>query len=110
MRSEFYHLRRTTIKDLTAYCGFLIGFLGSAPIAWQFLRDEVDRGGIVLGLWYFFGLVSIAGLTGGAIGLVVGFGLGWIWERYHRWRRGSHDSAGLVTPPKQEIPSLRRIK
>lgn len=87
MISEFYYLRRTAIKDLAAYCGFLIGFLGSAPFAWNFLSDQLETGGIVRGLWYFFGVVSVAGLACGAIGLFAGFGVGWLWERYHRWRR-----------------------
>lgn len=113
MRSEFYQLRRTTIKDLTAYLGFLVGFLGAAPIAWQFLSDEVDRGGIVRGLWYFFALVSVAGVSFGAVGLVVGFALGWLWERYHRWRRAKHDTTHPVidlAATKDEVRTLRRIK
>lgn len=87
MLSEFYHLRRTTIKDLAAYCGFLIGFLGSAPFAWPQLGAEIDRGNFVLGLWYFFGLVAVAAVSMGIVGLGAGFVIGWLWERFHRQRR-----------------------
>ena len=41
MQSEYYHLRRTAIKDLAAYCGFLLGFLGSAPLAWELLASQL---------------------------------------------------------------------
>ena len=88
MLSEFYQLRRTAIKDLAAYCGFLIGLIGSAPFAWPVLTAEIDRGNFVLGLWYFFGLVSLAAVSMGIVGLGTGFILGWVWERYHRYKRG----------------------
>ena len=102
MLSEFYQLRRTTIKDLAAYCGFLIGFIGSAPFAWPRLTAEIDRGNFVLGLWYFFGFVSLAALSTGSVGLGVGFVLGWLWERYHRYRRARRSSG--IAPP-QPIPA-----
>lgn len=103
MLSEFYHLRRTTIKDLAAYCGFLIGFLGSAPFAWPQLTAEIDRGNFVLGLWYFFGLVAVAAVSMGIVGLGAGFVIGWLWERYHRYRRGRRlENAG--SPPSAPIP------
>jgi len=103
MLSEFYHLRRTTIKDLAAYCGFLIGFLGSAPFAWPQLTAEIDRGNLVLGLWYFFGLVAVAAVSMGMVGLGAGSVIGWLWERYHRYRRGRRlDNAG--TSPSAPVP------
>jgi len=106
--SEFYQLRRTTIKDLAAYCGFLIGFIGSAPFAWPRLTAEIDRGNFVLGLWYFFGLVSVAAIATGILGLAAGFVIGWLWERYHRYMRarrsttksgGETKSAPRIVPP-----------
>ena len=66
MQSEYYHLRRTAIKDLAAYCGFLLGFLGSAPFAWQLLVDQLDAGSFARGLWYFFGIVTAA-VVGSAV-------------------------------------------
>src|SRR6478672_6458113 len=100
MLSEFYQLRRTTIKDLAAYCGFLIGFLGSAPLAWPQLTAQVDRGNLVLGLWYFFGLVAVAAVAMGIVGLGAGFVIGWLWERYHRYRRGrTLESVGAPAAP-----------
>jgi hypothetical protein len=114
--SEFYQLRRTTIKDLAAYCGFLIGFLGAAPFAWPRLTAEIDRGNFVLGLWYFFGLVAVAAVMMGIAGLGVGFVIGSLWERYHRYRRGrrlegadASPSAPVHIEPSLDSPRLQLI-
>jgi hypothetical protein len=80
-------LRRTAIKDLAAYCGFLVGFLGSAPFAWQQLAAQLEAGNFSRGLWYFLLFVSAAGVFAGTAGLGVGFVIGWAWEQYHRRRR-----------------------
>lgn len=101
--SEFYHLRRTSIKDLAAYCGFLIGFLGSAPVAWQYLAAEIDGDDFVRGLWYFFGFVIGAALITGFIGLAAGTMIGWSWEQYHRNRRRRR-SRQRVPMPVQHPP------
>lgn len=90
MQSEYYHLRRTAIKDLAAYCGFLLGFLGSAPFAWELLADQLDAGSFARGLWYFFGIVTAAGIFAGIGGLGIGFVIGLSWEQIHRFRRNKH--------------------
>ncbi|HUQ47181.1 MAG TPA: hypothetical protein VM053_02930 [Gemmatimonadaceae bacterium] len=90
MQSEYYHLRRTAIKDLAAYCGFLMGFLGSAPFAWELLADQLDAGSFARGLWYFFGIVTAAGIFAGIAGLGIGFVIGLSWEQIHRFRRNKH--------------------
>lgn len=87
MKSEYYHLRRTAIKDLAAYCGFLLGFLGSAPYAWELLASQLDAGNFARGLWYFFGIVMAAGIFAGIAGLGIGFVIGVTWEQLHRFRR-----------------------
>jgi hypothetical protein len=87
MQSEFYKLRRTAIKDLSAYCGFLLGFLGSAPLAWELLAGQLGEGKFARGLWYFFGIVTGAGIFSGIAGLGVGFVVGLSWEQIHRYRR-----------------------
>jgi hypothetical protein len=98
MISEYYSLRRTSIKDLAAYCGFLVGFLGAAPLAWPRLTAEIDGGNFVLGLWYFFGIVAIAAVSTGLLGLGVGFVIGSLWERYHRYRRARRSRSNPQTP------------
>src|SRR5215217_3435222 len=85
--SEFYQLRRTTIKDLAAYIGFLTGFIGAAPFAWSLLSDQLASGAFVRGLWYFFGIVIAAGIFAGVAGLGIGFVGGMLWEQFHRSRR-----------------------
>jgi len=87
MQSEYYQLRRTAIKDLAAYCGFLLGFLGSAPFAWELLASQLDAGNFARGLWYFFGMVIAAGIFAGIAGLGIGFVVGLSWEQFHRFRR-----------------------
>jgi hypothetical protein len=116
MISEYYSLRRTSIKDLAGYCGFLVGFLGAAPLAWPRLTAEIDRGNLVLGLWYFFGLIAIAAVCTGAIGLGVGFAIGWAWERYHRYRRARRDRNNPaaqqsipVVPSTNDTPRLHLV-
>ncbi len=87
MISEFYQLRRTAIKDIAAYLGFLVGFIGSAPFAWGLLAVQLDAGRFARGLWYFFGIVTTAGIFAGIAGLGVGTAAGLVWEQIHRYRR-----------------------
>ena len=87
MISEFYHLRRTAIKDIAGYLGFLTGFIGSAPLAWGLLASQLESGTFVRGLWYFFGIVIAAGIFSGIAGLGIGYAGGLAWEQIHRHRR-----------------------
>lgn len=92
MISEFYRLRRTAIKDVVAYLSFLVGFIGSAPFAWGLLAVQLEDGRFARGLWYFFGIVTAAGIFAGVAGLGAGVALGIIWEQVHRYRRRSRAS------------------
>lgn len=95
--SEFYQLRRTTIKDLAAYIGFLAGFIGAAPFAWSLLSDQLASGAFVRGLWYFFGIVVAAGIFAGIAGLGLGYVGGVLWEQLHRHRRSEKLKAKGMT-------------
>lgn len=103
--SEFYHLRRTAIKDLVAYVGFLAGFIGAAPFAWGFLANQLESGTFVRGLWYFFGIVLASGIVTGIVGLGIGYLVGLTWERIHRYRRRDR----LAKKPDMEPPRLRLV-
>ena len=96
MLSEFYHLRRTAIKDVFAYLGFLAGFIGAAPFAWTLLGDQLASGAFVKGLWYFFGIVVAAGIFTGVVGLGLGVVAGILWESFHRHRRKEHVEPSTV--------------
>lgn len=98
MISEFYQLRRTAIKDIAAYLGFLVGFIGSAPFAWGLLAVQLDGGRFARGLWYFFGIVTTAGIFAGIAGLGVGIAAGLVWEQIHRYRRSGRRPAGGSVP------------
>lgn len=97
MISEFYQLRRTAIKDIAAYLGFLVGFIGSAPFAWGLLASQLDAGKFARGLWYFFGIVTTAGIFAGTAGLGVGIAAGLLWEQLHRYRRSTKSVVVPVT-------------
>jgi ribosomal protein S18 acetylase RimI-like enzyme len=82
--SEFYTARRNAITDLSAFFGFLIGFVGSAPFAYPFIRVGFETAQIVRGFAFFIGATMGAGVVVAIAGLVVGRGIGWFWERGHR--------------------------
>ncbi|HZK78147.1 MAG TPA: hypothetical protein VFC35_04505 [Gemmatimonadaceae bacterium] len=108
MQSEYYHLRRTAIKDLAAYCGFLLGFLGSAPFAWEQLASQLDEGKFARGLWYFFGIVTAAGIFAGIAGLGIGFVVGLSWEQIHRFRRNEHAKKKAKLDAAKDSPAAER--
>jgi GNAT superfamily N-acetyltransferase len=85
--SDFYTGRRLTIKGVGAYAGFLIGFFGEAPFAWNELTLSLngrpfDRAVLRFGL-----MILGAGLACGAVGNFVGGISGRVWEATHRRRR-----------------------
>jgi ribosomal protein S18 acetylase RimI-like enzyme len=82
--SEFYSLRRDAITDLSALFGFLVGFVGAAPFAYDFLRVGFQTSEIVKGFAYFITITMGAGVLCAIAGLGVGRGLGWFWEQGHR--------------------------
>jgi hypothetical protein len=51
------------------------------------LASQLESGTFVRGLWYFFGVVTAAGIFGGIAGLGLGFVGGSLWEQFHRHRR-----------------------
>ena len=82
--SEFYSLRRNAITDLSAFFGFLAGFLGSTPIAWPYLQVGFQTQEIVKGFAWFIVITFGAGLALGIVGLGVGRIIGSVWEGGHR--------------------------
>ena len=82
--SEFYSLRRNAITDLSAFFGFLAGFLGSTPIAWPYLQVGFQTQEIVKGFAWFIGITFGAGVALGIVGLGVGRIIGSVWEGGHR--------------------------
>ncbi len=82
--SEFYALRRNAITDLSAFFGFLIGFLGSSPIAWPYLQVGFQTQEIVKGFAWFIGITFGSGVALGVVGLGVGRLLGSAWEGGHK--------------------------
>ena len=82
--SEFYSLRRNAITDISAFFGFVIGFLGSSPIAYPYLQVGFQTQEIVKGFAWFIGITFGSGVLLGIAGLGVGRALGWFWEGSHK--------------------------
>jgi predicted N-acetyltransferase YhbS len=82
--SEFYSLRRNAITDLSAFFGFLAGFLGSTPIAWPYLQVGFQTQEIVKGFAWFIAITFGSGVALGIVGLGAGRILGSLWEGGHR--------------------------
>lgn len=111
--SEFYSLRRNAITDLSAFFGFLIGFLGSSPLAWPYLQVGFQSQEIVRGFAWFIGITFGSGVALGIIGLGVGRLLGSVWEGGHKVMRRArgHEFAVAGSPsptafPDQAVRSL----
>ncbi len=86
--SEFYTLRRTSIKDGVALVAFIAGWFAAAPYAWPYISRGFDDGGNAAhGVFVFLVIVFVAGVISGALGLLLGSAIGSVWERYHRIRR-----------------------
>lgn len=98
--SEFYVLRRHAITDLSAFFGFLIGFLGSSPIAWPYLQVGFQTQEIVKGFAWFIGITFGSGVALGIVGMGVGRLLGSLWEGGHRvMRRARGQEFALAAGP-----------
>src|SRR5687768_17919319 len=82
--SEFYSLRRNAITDLSAFFGFLVGFVGSTPIAWPYLQVGFETQQIVKGFAWFIAITFGVGVALGIVGLAVGRMIGSVWEGGHR--------------------------
>lgn len=113
--SEFYSLRRNAITDLSGFFGFLIGFLGSSPIAWPYLQVGFQTQEIVKGFTWFIVITFGSGVALAVVGLGVGRGIGWLWESSHKVvRRARGQELALAgTPrglrtPETMVPAIPR--
>jgi ribosomal protein S18 acetylase RimI-like enzyme len=105
--SEFYALRRNAITDISAFFGFLAGFLGSSPIAWPYLQVGFQTQEIVKGFAWFIGITFGAGVVVGILGLGVGRAIGWLWENSHKVvRRAKGQELALAGGPLVMAPSI----
>lgn len=69
---------------MSAFFGFLIGFLGSSPIAWPYLQVGFQTQEIVKGFTWFIVIIFGSGVALGILGLGVGRLIGGLWEGGHR--------------------------
>ncbi|HKS04969.1 MAG TPA: GNAT family N-acetyltransferase [Gemmatimonadaceae bacterium] len=106
--SEFYALRRSTIKDTTALILFVFGWLGSAPFAWPYITAGFESGDPTAGVFRFAVVVFGAGIGCGLAGLGLGSVGGWMWERSHRRWRVAHPHAEQAAPQWDSVERERR--
>jgi GNAT superfamily N-acetyltransferase len=101
--SEFYRSRRSHITDLTGLIFFVVGWLGSAPFAWPYIKSGFDSGNPTVGIFRFAVVVFGAGIGLGLFGLVAGAVGGRVWEALHRGRRSRVDELRPNTIPGAKI-------
>src|SRR5262245_60822055 len=106
--SEFYSLRRTSIKDTTAFLAFVIAWVGSGPFAWPYIEGGFDGGDPTKGVFRFAFVVFGAGITCGLIGLALGSIGGFAWERVHRHRRATRPLPPRVAAAVSPMPEVAR--
>lgn len=109
--SEFYALRRNAITDLSAFFGFVIGFLGSSPIAYPYLRVGFQTQEIVKGFTWFIGITMGSGVVLAIVGMGVGRALGVLWEGTHKVVRRAKghelpDESGVSAAPAVLDPAV----
>jgi predicted N-acetyltransferase YhbS len=98
---------------LSAFFGFLAGFLGSTPIAWPYLQVGFQTQEIVKGFAWFIAITFGAGVALGIIGLGVGRIIGSVWEGGHRVVRrakGQEFAADDVPRPDVEPPEFLSLR
>jgi len=81
--TEFYRERRHRIVDGAALIGFLVGFLGSAPLAWMRLSTDWVAGAITRSLAIFIATTLGAGVLLGLVASLVGRVVANRWIRKH---------------------------
>ena len=77
----------------------MIGFFGSAPLAWPYLSSQAENGDFARGVGVFFAVIAGGAILSGAFGLLLGSGIGWAWEHAHRYRRRRWPTSDRVPTP-----------
>lgn len=115
---DFYRPRRGEIADTSAYLGFLVGFLGAAPLAWSALTASFDEnaGDATMGVARFAAVLVASGLVTGVVGYTLGAAWGWLWERRHRARNprvkpeaGADRASETAAKPADTVASVARV-
>jgi len=115
---DFYRPRRGEMADTSAYLGFLVGFLGAAPLAWNALTSSFDEnvGDATMGVARFAGALVVSGLLTGAVGYGLGAAWGFVWEKRHRARNprakpeaGADRASETAAKPAETVASVARV-
>lgn len=115
---DFYKPRRGEMADTSAYLGFLVGFLGAAPLAWNALTSSFDEnvGDATMGVARFAAVLVVTGLVTGALGYGLGAASGFAWEKRHRARNprakpeaGADRASETAAKPAETVASVARV-
>ena len=73
---------------------------------------QLDGGRFARGLWYFFGIVTTAGIFSGIAGLGIGVAAGLLWEQVHRHRRAIRTASveASHSPETGDSPDVPRLQ
>ena len=107
--SEFYSLRRSSIKDTTGLLLFVAGWLGSAPFAWPYIKAGFETGDATAGVFRFAVVVFGSAIACGVAGLGLGAAGGWVWERAHRRWRVTHPPVEQASVQWDSVERERRV-
>lgn len=115
---DFYAPRRGEMADTSAYLGFLVGFLGAAPLAWNALTASFDEnvGDATMGVARFAAVLVVTGLVSGALGYAIGALYGRLWEWRHRRRNprvkpeaGADRASETAARPEETVAAVARV-
>ena len=115
---DFYTPRRGEMADTSAYLGFLVGFLGAAPLAWNALTAAFDEqvGDATMGVARFAAVLVATGLATGVIGYAIGALYGRLWEWRHRRRNprvkpeaGADRASETAAKPEETVAAVARV-
>lgn len=82
---ELFRLRRSTIVDTGLFSGFIAAFAVAGVFGFPRLSSDVLFGA-GSAMFRYIGTMFLAGLAGGAVGMVIGHLVAWGWERIDlRW-------------------------
>ncbi len=114
---DFYGPRRSEIADTGAFVGFLVGFLGAAPVGWSALMASFEEGAnATWGVTRFAGTLIAGGLLLGLSGYLIGSLFARVWESRHRREHpvakpeaGADGARDTAATPSQTVESVARL-
>jgi hypothetical protein len=90
---SYYRPRRDDLTASVAIAGAIVAALMRGGRQWLLIARGVRHHDAAHGLLLYMWQVIEAAVAGAAVGVVMGWVLGFAWERWHRWRRARRSVA-----------------